>query len=53
MSILLMIHPQSGDVLSFKRGEGCRAVDAYKDGYRALSQRSNDALRSASEKDHE
>lgn len=44
MAILMLIHPDTGDVNTFKKGEGHLAVEAYRDGYRALRERTNKHL---------
>ncbi len=46
--MLLMIHPQ-GDALAIRRGERDIAIQAYRDGYRALSERSNAILAAAAQ----
>lgn len=48
--MLLLIHPETGDVMSFFKGEAALAVDAYALGYRGLSDRTNDALGQALER---
>ena len=42
--MLLMIHP-NGAVLAFHKGEAALAIQAYRDGYRALTERTNAALK--------
>jgi hypothetical protein len=44
---LLLIHAETNDLLLFKRGEGNEAVDAYEDGYRGLSDTTNEKLERA------
>lgn len=41
--MLLMIHP-NGDALAIHRGERALAIQAYRDGYRALTDRTNAIL---------
>ncbi len=42
--MLLMIHPVTAAVISFKAGEGALAVHAYRDGFRGLSAETNAKL---------
>ncbi len=47
MGMLTLIHPDTGDVVAFHKGEGKDAIHWYAEGYRALSERSNNMLAAA------
>lgn len=51
--MLMLIHPATGDVATLRKGESWLAVSYYRDGYRGLSERTNNALAVASERQRE